>query len=72
MKLIDNCTLEEIKDLLCEVVTYDTIELTYDYLHRNKTYTIQYFANSKKISVTTLYRKVNKVIELYERYSKTN
>ena len=69
MKLIDNCTLQELKDKLEDYLSYDVIEIVYDYYHRNKIYTVSTFASSKKISVSTLYRYIDKVNKFYERYS---
>ena len=69
MKLIDNCSLQELKELLCESVPYDIIELVYNYLHRNKIYTVQQFADCNNISTTSLYRKVKNIKSLYEKFS---
>ena len=70
MKLLCNYSLDELKHELEDKLSYDIIEIVYDYYHRNKIYTVSTFASSKKISVSTLYRYIDKVNKFYERYSK--
>ena len=72
MKLIENCTLDELKLLLQNDISYEIIEIVYDYFHRNKDYNIQVFANTKHISVATLYRYINKTKYYYERHLNDN
>ncbi len=69
MKLLCNYSLDELKHELEDKISYDIIEIVYDYCHRNKDYTVQVFANKKHISVATLYRYVNKVKKILERHS---
>ena len=60
MKHISNYTYEEFKEMF-KSLPYDIVDIVYDYYHRNKVYSIQAFANSKHISVATLYRYIKKV-----------
>ena len=70
MKFIENCTLEELKALLENYTSYYKIEIAYGFFHRDKTYVVQHYANSKAISVSTLYRYVNEIKLLYNEHSK--
>lgn len=70
IKLINNCSLDELKAILERDISYEIIEIVYDYYHRNKAYTISAFVKRKNISVATLYRYIRKVNKLYnERHS---
>ena len=60
MKHLSNYTYEEFKEKFKELPC-DIVEIVYDYYHRNKLYNIQAFANSKHISVATLYRYIKKI-----------
>ena len=70
MKLLCNYTLDELKRILENDVSYEIINIVYDYFHRSKDYNIQAFADSKHISVATLYRYINKIKYYYKRHLK--
>ena len=67
MKNICNYTLEEFKELFKEL-PFDIVEIVYGYYHRDKTRTVSAYADSKGISVATLYRYKNRIDLLFRRH----
>lgn len=62
MKHIKNYTKEEFKAMYIDI-PYDIVEIVYDYLRRDKTYTVLAFARQHHISTATLYRYIKRVRE---------
>lgn len=65
IKCIENYTEEELRDKLPSI-PYDKIHIVYKYLHKPRTITADSFARQHCLSVSTLYRYIKDVKDMFK------
>ena len=69
-KLIENCSLEELYDILLNVGR-NKIDLAYDYIHKDNFTTAYSFATNHNISESYLYKIIKEIKEAYNKAVET-